>query len=202
MASPVGHYLVGLAVTESLARDPRTRAHSYWIAAAACLPDLDVVPGLLVGELGRYHHQATHSIAAGLLVAAAVVLAARWRRHRMPAGVPLLVFIAYMSHALVDGLTANPGPRPGVPLLWPWSDARYISPWPLLPHVQHTSGPVVSVHNALLGLRELALFLPLLGLVRAARACPSGHRGGPRVWVYGVVFLAVVALSIASLNVL
>ncbi|HXH82346.1 MAG TPA: metal-dependent hydrolase [Candidatus Tectomicrobia bacterium] len=195
MATPIGHYLVGLAVTEALARDPQVRAARYWIAAVACAPDLDVIPGFLLGELGRYHHHATHSLTAGVVAALGVLLVAWWRGRALSLTVPVLVFAAYVSHHVLDAVTANPGPRPGMPLLWPWSETRFLSPWALLPHVQHTSGPVVSTHNVLLALREIALLTPLVAFVRAARGAPT-----PRAWAYGIGFLAVVAISIASLN--
>jgi len=60
MATPVGHYFLGLSITQVFARDDAERKECLWLVTIACLPDLDVVPGLFVGNLVQFHHGASH----------------------------------------------------------------------------------------------------------------------------------------------
>jgi membrane-bound metal-dependent hydrolase YbcI (DUF457 family) len=199
MATPVGHYLVGLALTLGVAGDDRQRALSPWLAAVACVPDLDVVPGLVVGDPSRFHHGVTHSLTAAVAVAAVLAGLAAAAGRRPTARLVVLLAALYASHSVLDALTLDPSEPRGVPLLWPWRDTPYESPWPLLPNVQHTRAPIVSTHNALLMLRETALFVPLVGLVHSVR---HGRRpwkvAAP--WVYASWFAAAAGASLASLN--
>ncbi len=64
VATPVGHYLLGLSITQAVAQDPAQRKRGLWLATIACLPDLDVIPGLFVGGIAEFHHGASHSFAA------------------------------------------------------------------------------------------------------------------------------------------
>ena len=61
-ATPVGHYFLGLSIAQVFARDDAERKEGLWLATIACLPDLDVVPGLFVGMLAQFHHGASHSL--------------------------------------------------------------------------------------------------------------------------------------------
>ncbi|HEX9818976.1 MAG TPA: metal-dependent hydrolase [Methylomirabilota bacterium] len=198
MATPLGHYLFGLALAAGLARDGRERAHGPWLAAVACVPDLDVIPGLVVGDPSRFHHGVTHSLTAAVLFAGAFAALGTWAGRRATARLVVLVAVLYASHSVLDALTLDLSDPRGVPLLWPWRDTTYESPWLLLPNVQHTREPVVSAHNALLMVREAVVFLPLIGLVRAVRGC-RGAWAAAATWIYASCFAAATAVSVASL---
>ena len=76
---------------------------------------------------------------------------------------------------------------------------RRQAPWVLLPNVQHTRAPVISVHNALLMVREVLILAPLAGLVLTRR--PSvRRRWRTATWLCAVWFLVAAGLSIASLG--
>jgi membrane-bound metal-dependent hydrolase YbcI (DUF457 family) len=199
MATPVGHYLLGLSIAALAARDPAERRAVPWWALMACAPDLDVLPGAAIGDLSRFHHGASHSLAAaGAVALGTAALYASWRGHWSPR-VPMLVFALYLSHGALDSVTLDDGWPFGIPLLWPWSDATYQAPWVLLPNVQHTRAPLVSLHNALLAVREAVIFAPLVGLVLAVRA-------GTWRWRIAVAsacaawFATAAGLSFASLR--
>jgi inner membrane protein len=199
MATSVGHYLLGLAIATVAARGATERAQAPWWALIACAPDLDVLPGLLVGNLSRYHHGASHSLAAAGLVAMAAA-AVVGRRRRQPAlRMAAVVFVLYASHAVLDGFTLDTGPPVGVPFLWPWSHETFQAPWPLLPDVQHTGKPLVSAHNALLMVREVVVFAPLVGLAFAAHAATPCRRRAV-TWLWAAGFVAAAGLSFASLD--
>jgi membrane-bound metal-dependent hydrolase YbcI (DUF457 family) len=199
MATPLGHYLVGLAVGTAVARDPGDRARMPWLAAVACVPDLDVIPGLVVGNPSQFHHGITHSVAAALLFAGASVLLGGRLGIRPSPRLFLLIAGLYTSHGLLDALTLDRSDPRGVPLLWPWVTTAYQSPWLLLPNVQHTSAPIVSTHNMALMVQEAFLFVPLVGLVRILRGDP-GVPGRRVAWLYGAWFLTAVVVSLASLE--
>lgn len=199
MATPVGHYLVGVSIAALVARDPAERRHAPWWALIACAPDLDVLPGLAVGNLSRFHHGVSHSLAAAGVAALAVGALVAYRRRRASLWMPVLVFVLYACHSVLDGFTADTAAPVGVPLFWPWSEQTFQAPWPLLPHVQHTRGPVVSLHNALLMVREVLIFTPLVGLVLAARSSMAPWRSAA-AWLCGAWLITAAGLSIASLS--
>jgi hypothetical protein len=83
--SPVGHSLTGLALA-GLTQYLRNRQGHAWplpalrrgpatslpllalaLAAAACAPDLDFIPGVLVGDPNWLHRGLSHSLAASRL---------------------------------------------------------------------------------------------------------------------------------------
>jgi len=196
MATPVGHYLLGFSVASLLARDDQTTRGGLWLAILACAPDFDVVPGILVGDLARFHHGVSHSLAAAALVSAGVLAGFRFFGRETSWRLFLTCFLLYASHIVLDFFTLDPGDRSGVPLLWPLSET-YQSPWALLPNVQHSRGPIFSTHNFLLMVRELVVFAPLVALVQLAK---STARPWSRAaaWVYGCWFFLAVCLSAYS----
>jgi membrane-bound metal-dependent hydrolase YbcI (DUF457 family) len=197
MATPLGHYLVGLAVAEGVARDRQELRWAPWLAAVACAPDLDVLPGLLVGDMSRFHHGISHSLAAAVAFAGGTLAVLRWRGWPVRPRLFLLVAVLYASHSALDGVTMDNSDPRGMPLLWPWVTTAFQSPWLLLPNVQHSSAPVVSTHNAVLMAQEAALFVPLVGLVRRLRdRAWTSHA----VWLYAGWFLAAVGLSVSTVN--
>ena len=90
VATPIGHMLAGYAA-QGIAPGPHLRRAPMLLLAVtmANAPDLDFVPGLVVGAPALYHQGVTHSLALGLTVAfvAAIVL----RRLGTPVAVTFLV---------------------------------------------------------------------------------------------------------------
>jgi membrane-bound metal-dependent hydrolase YbcI (DUF457 family) len=191
MATPLGHYLVGLSITQTIARSGHEKRQVFLMAAIACIPDLDIVPGIIVGKLNRFHHGASHSFTAAAIVSMGVGLLFKKWTGTLDYKFVVLCFALYSSHVLLDFLSLDPGVVSGVPLFWPWDNHTYQSNWVLLPNVQHSSGPIMSRHNFLLMIRELFIFLPLVGFCEACKVsnwrCPSAM-----AYVYGAwLFLAV-----------
>ncbi|MDZ7379427.1 MAG: metal-dependent hydrolase [candidate division KSB1 bacterium] len=100
----------------------------------------------------------------------------------------------YTSHLLLDFFTLDTGAPYGIPLFWPFSQETYQSHWPVLPNVQHTSGPLLSVHNLMLVLREAAVLLPAVGLVLTLKV---HGRFWPRgmAWLLGASSFAAACIS-------
>jgi hypothetical protein len=201
MATPVGHYLLGLAVTQALAKDRHEKDQSVWLATIACVPDLDVLPGLFVGKLSQFHHGASHSFFAAALFALIGIWIFRWRGGgwQLSGRLFLLLFLLYASHNMLDALCMDTGSPFGVPLLWPWSQETYQFFWLLLPDVHHTRRPFFGTHNLLLMIREALVFLPLIALVQISK---NGSRPwcSRAVWFYGGWFLVAVGVSVLSVN--
>ncbi len=129
MPTTIGHALGGIAATE-LTRPDRTEGPRPWAlllvaAVVANLPDLDFVPGALMGHAERYHRGGSHSILAAVLVAATLgPAAARALGGRTRAWVGVL-FAVYSSHLVLDLLLRDPTGGPGIAALWPLTDVRY-----------------------------------------------------------------------------
>jgi inner membrane protein len=134
MPSPLAHlaaaYAVHRVAGHRLAAGPTASRVGRWtslaaVAALTLLPDLDAVPGLLTGDIGRFHNRFTHGLPVGVAVAAVVWAAVRVRRSPRAAlawgGVAL---VSHAGHVAMDLLTAGRG----VMALWPLSAARFQSP--------------------------------------------------------------------------
>lgn len=153
MPLPVSHALAGAAIYSAADRDGgragwRRLVVAVFIANAA---DLDLLPGMFLGDPNGFHHGATHSfffaVAVGLMVA--LVLAGMNRcwplraRLRPFVGTALMVAALWGSHVVLDLLTRDPSPPFGVPALWPVSDGRFRLP-ALFARADKLAGPASS----------------------------------------------------------
>ena len=182
MPSPVGHTLIGAALCAAwlLPRGPAREWPSRiaarrgtWLAglALANAPDLDYLPGILAGEINRFHHNATHSAGWVLLTAAGLWLV--WHAAKpAAAGRREFAFLLSLlaSHLAADWLTADHSPPVGIPLLWPCLDTYVLSPITVFLHLEKaTWADMLQWHNVRAVLREMAIGLPLLAAVLATR---------------------------------
>ena len=134
---------------------------------AANAPDLDFLPGLFVGDLGRYHHGPSHSIAFAILFG---LCAGAFFSRRMHAFV--IAFSLYLSHVLLDYLVQDPSPPLGVRLFWPFSHEYYMAPFAFYRPFNYPGSfaePMISIvfsfHNLLTLLTEILFLLPVLVFV-------------------------------------
>ena len=113
---------------------------SLWIGGiifVALAPDLDFLPGLWLGDAGRYHQTYSHSLGLGLLFSLLFGGIVKWL-FRSTSYLPccLLIFGVYGSHLLLDFFTADYSPPYGFPVWWPLSATPQTSPLALFPHVR------------------------------------------------------------------
>ena len=191
MPSPVGHSLIGLAVASAWLL-PRARgmelARAAWrerralVAAVALanLPDVDYLPGLLVGDLNRYHHLHTHTLGWVALAS----LAAWWIWRRCSAVPPrrllVLASVLGLSHLGADLFSADGRPPYGIMALWPFSDAYLISPHTLFWRLRKETVPdMFQWHNVQAVFVEIAWCLPLV-LAAAGWKCRTVEKTAPR----------------------
>jgi len=138
MPSPVGHLFAG-AIAYLAGKERRRRSGLLLGLAllASILPDFDFLPGLLIGDMGAFHHGISHSLAFAFLFGASAFLITR-RPNDTPAGqASALATVSYAAHVLLDFVSVNEGAR-GVPLLWPLSDERFGVNLQLFGHFRYT----------------------------------------------------------------
>ena len=202
MATPIGHSLVAGLVYMN-----RTGARGLDLPVVllfvlfANAPDLDFLPGILVGDPGAYHHGISHSLGIGLMFAVVVSLVAtkassRFTQFKLPALIAV-GFVLYASHLLVDLVTLDNSVPFGMPLFWPISGAYVQMPLFVFPNVLH-SGNQLSLHNAGLVLREILVFgPPLLYMTMLSRGWfRSGRRVGAALTVGGAGALLALFVTV------
>jgi len=132
----------------------------------AVAPDLDFIPGFLVGDIDRYHHGPSHSIFFALLFTLPFSLPRLRRGIKRFLSSWVIFFSVYTSHLLLDFFTIDRHFPYGAPLFWPLSDKYLSSPITFLPPVyKEPWTALVSLNNLYTVLIEMAIFLPLLLLI-------------------------------------
>jgi membrane-bound metal-dependent hydrolase YbcI (DUF457 family) len=126
----MGHALGGLAA--AFIADSAVRRHQLSpallaaAAGAAVAPDLDLLIGL--------HRAHTHSLGAVFLVGVMSWLALRGRVPS-PIRAALVLTSAYGSHLVLDWMGKDSSSPPGLTIMWPFSEAYYVSGWNLFGEV-------------------------------------------------------------------
>lgn len=196
MPSPVGHSLGALALMGLVRRFGLVRRQTptpaparlrldlgaqfalyMWAALlvfAANAPDLDFVPGILLGEPDRFHHGPAHSLGGAVVFSALVWVLARKVRPRQALPIALLMGIGFMSHLFLDMCSLDTRAPNGVPLFWPFSSAYIMLPFPVFMDIQRNTAAsnfftsLLSRHN----LQAITWEFVVMGLVLAImRAC-------------------------------
>ena len=125
MPSPVGHILFAFAI--SGVPKPRDVLTQWWpvlVLLAAIAPDLDFLPGIVIGDPNRFHHGPTHSIAAAVVFTLAIALMFR----SLSKTQILVLFLVYAGHVLIDTPAKDLGAPFGRALFWPFDSHNGISP--------------------------------------------------------------------------
>jgi len=148
---------------------------SWWLlfaAFAGCAPDLDFVPGLLTGDINRFHQLASHSVGAmalfGILAGAVGgrIVGNAWR-------IGVGAAVLYGSHLIIDLFTHDVRPPLGIPLFWPFHDGHFMAPWTPFGGVRHGVpgdpltvflSEVFSPHNAGVVALEAAVLGPIAAI--------------------------------------
>lgn len=165
MPSPYAHAIAGIAIsTPYLNSKIRAMQHKEDIVTLivfSLLPDLDALPGLLVGNMSLYHNQFTHSP----LFAIIVFLIYSGIRRMIPPSRSLIHTLklsagAYGLHLIMDVFTHGRG----LMLSWPFSDERYSPPFVLFYGFRH-SEPLLSTSHIITFVTESLTMLPVLALV-------------------------------------
>ena len=199
MPSPVAHTLAGLAVAHLALQRPVQRRgenpttpgntsnshRAFWIVAlavAANAPDLDFLPGFLVGDPNRFHHRATHTLLATMIFGLGMAAAGRiaglvpWRRFGSFMG------LSYLTHIVLDVVTLGTKEPYGMEIFRPFSSEPFMAPFHLFLDIRREASPggflpsLLQKHNAEAIVRETLI----MGGVWAAYWMLSSLRKTPQ----------------------
>ena len=174
MSSPIGHSLAGYLmyccrVKSMSARQDKALFFSALLAAN--MPDLDFLPGFLLGHPNLYHHGVSHSLGAALVFSLLMTLAVQLLKSYSMMKNFLFFWAIFCSHLLLDYLSFDARPPAGIPLFWPLSSKYLIFPHPFLPPIHHshldnaTVAQLVtdffSLHNLYVVILECGIMLPI-----------------------------------------
>lgn len=184
MALCVAHATAGYLAYEALR--PAGRHRPGLLATAVVLanaPDLDFLPGILVGAPTLYHRGVTHTLGAALAVAVGAWLLARagWLRGATPGFWCGFAGAAWATHLVVDWITVDVVPPFGARFLWPFVHQHLHAPVTVLGEIvvdpRSRLGFVASIlaPAALLAWgREVLLAITVVVGVQTARALREG----------------------------
>lgn len=177
MATPVGHALDGyliFSVAEGSKRADRWSFLGFSILMATG-PDLDFIPGIVLGSPIYYHQGVSHSLGFAIGIGFIMAIAYSLKKGRMLLDWGLFS-LAYSSHLAIDLLGPSRKPLHGLPLFWPIYERSYTAPVHIFMGVHHdesasatTNEWSISIFNAYnLGAIavEVVLILPLILLVQ------------------------------------
>jgi inner membrane protein len=169
MPSSVGHSLLGFSIY--LIFNKKINLRQNWkiillYIFCANIPDLDLLPGALKGDINKYHHGITHTLGFSIFLALIVALVLKIKKSNKILFPFLLTFLLPFSHIALDLFAQDTRSPYGVMLLWPFTNQYFVS-FPLF--LQILRGPSwLSIFNsANVGalLRELIIFLPIIGIL-------------------------------------
>jgi hypothetical protein len=177
MPSPVGHSLMGLIIYSATGRSigPRHWQPMALYVLAANAADLDFLPGLLIGDLGRFHHGPSHSI--GFVILFGFLASAFFSRKIFAF---MVSTVLYLSHLFLDYLVQDPSRPFRIPLLWPLSHEYYMAPFAFLsrfdyaPNLSESTLSVFTFQNLVTIFTEILFFLPPLIFVSLCKKSPPG----------------------------
>ncbi|MDM8541041.1 metal-dependent hydrolase [Desulfococcaceae bacterium HSG9] len=178
MSSPIGHSLSGWVIASYRSRSLKPvniknlqRLALYIFIANA--PDLDFIPGALMGTPNLYHHGISHSLGTGLIFALVLALILTWKDKALFGREFVFMFVIFSSHLVLDLLSVDGRPPMGIPLFWPLSNQYFMIP--ILPPVMHSVldhatiiqflADVFSLHNLYVVGLEILLTVPFIFMI-------------------------------------
>ena len=153
MATPIGHALMGYAIYGfNGAAQRRDRLTLIFLCIfMAIAPDLDILPGILVGHPALYHQGISHSLGFALLVSLGTAGICSLRGKTIST-IFNLCFISYLSHLVIDFFGPDGRLPYGEPLFWPISAKHFISPIPVFWGMHHAPSTYSSTTQWAIGI--------------------------------------------------
>jgi inner membrane protein len=155
-----GHVAIGVAtarlITPAAEPSKTLGTRMVTLGALALLPDIDFLLERISPSAGFLDHRgATHSFAVALIIGASIAVAIRARGGRGSVMWGLVATAVVASHGLLDYFGDS---SLGIALLWPFSDARLLAPWHVLPNPSPQG--LFSTRGLFELASEFVLFLP------------------------------------------
>jgi inner membrane protein len=177
MPSPLGHSLMGYMIYRATVRPGGGYRwqHMMLYLFAANVPDLDFIPGFVIGYPNWYHHGISHSIGFALLFAVVFSLFLALRTQETTGRNFAIFFGLYSSHIALDYFSIDTSAPYGEPLFWPSSNEYYIAPFAFLPDIWRDSSSLTFVpslfnlHNLWAVSVEFLILFPFILLIAALR---------------------------------
>jgi len=176
MPSPIGHSIVGyLGYRYGFQNKENGNMKAmFFCILCANLPDLDFLPGLIIGQSDRFHGGISHSMGVSFILASIMPLALSTKNAKGLGRIWLLLLGIFISHPILDFLAIDTGYPFGKPLFWPISADYYQSPILLFSDVWRSPSSsdffisLFSWHNFYAVLREILVMSSLIALLKMA----------------------------------
>lgn len=174
MPTPIGHSLLATAIFSGV---NRKKFALNWFDYLVCLcigifPDLDFLPGWILGTPSRFHHQFTHSLFFGIIIGTSAGLFVGWLKKHRWWRYAILFTAIYFSHLLADFLGVDTRFPYGEQLFWPFWQGYVLSPVPIFLDVYRSSSrndfltSLFNFHNLQAVLVELLICCPIWLLIQ------------------------------------
>ena len=177
MPTPIGHSLISTAIYSGV---NKKKLKFNWFDYLVFLfigifPDLDFLPGLILGSPSRFHHGFTHSLVFGIIIGAMTgLLYYKWKRKHW-LNYSLIFTGVYFSHLIADFFGVDTSYPFGEQLFWPFWQAYVLSPISIFLDVYRSSVSqdffvsMFNWHNLKTVIIELLICIPILFLINYKR---------------------------------
>ena len=171
MPLPITHSAAGLATYFIFREKPSKRSHNrdLFLLGLLCLvcanlPDVDFVPGILIGEPAKFHPSLSHSILISIVMALIIFFLVNKKFEGISKkSIFGCCVISLLSHPILDYFTPISKKFSGYLLLWPFTVKPYISSFPLFRNVHRIDDSVYLFFTSLINVNNFwAIIVELL----------------------------------------
>lgn len=178
MSSPFGHSIAGYLIYSCKSKNlrPQNYRELLLFIFVANVPDLDFLPGIIIGTPNLYHHGISHSLGFAFIVSLLLTQIVQFSSKHTKFKTNFLYFFGtYSSHLFLDYISVDARPPLGIPIFWPLTNEYFICPYPILPPVSHAQSDyagtaevfsqIFSIHNLHVIMIELTITIPFFLLL-------------------------------------
>ena len=178
MPSPLGHSLMGYALYETLPQENKSLPWRMLLlyAIVANLPDIDFLPGFLLGNPNKYHHSYfSHSLGFSIFIGGLLALYFSLKKSKNFFVYFLIFTSVCFSHVVLDFITLDTSMPKGVPMFWPLSSHYFYSPVSIFMSIHKLGSSKLFIQslfvmqNIGVALWELIVFIPVLVIIKMAK---------------------------------